>query len=895
VQLAQQAHADAQTLLSKSFVSSAPDSDAARPRDQLSPHVLLPGSRSPARAVQLAPHPPGSRSFTARAPSTGCLDQPPSNRHRPSALVRTIRAIVSLASRQVRRPSIDFGVSSAAALHNRELLREKGDDLGRLVTEQPYSVMTMGSEFRPVEQVKMLLSDHPLWERWEEGLTHGVTYPMAPYDAGEMHLDLQEQLVRGNHKSAIECIGVLDELNVIDTSHGYSFCLPAEALLDIHEAAAAPHGVVHQGTIDEFGKHVSKDRPTHDQSFSARVGGQSINSRCLMDLLTPCVFGHALLRLIHFILHLRRIHPGRRIYLQKVDFKAAYRRIHLSTTMVSKCVTVVRDLAFVSLRMPFGGRPCPSLFADFSEVITDLSNTIARDPSWEPSDLHSPLQHLIPATINEPDDAPFAQALPTSVNLPDDEGDYKADVYIDDILAAMLDDDEGCVRGSAAALLAIHSVGRPVASDEPIARDELTAEKKLVAESLLEEKKTTLGWVLDTRRLLISLTMDKYSAWAATILFVLATEYITYKVLETMVGRLNHVCFIIPNARHFMSRLRWLLESSGSGRKIPLRPQVMADLRLWLQFLEMAHRGISLNMVSLRTPTHVIRTDAAEHGIGGFCGLSGVGWRLEMPPDCRVGAREGITLNLFEFLGSVVGIWFEIHAGRVPPYSCLLAQGDSTTAAGWLRKSNFAEHSHPLQLETSRHLAFILLAASVLLYSQWFPGEDNGTSDVLSRDFHLTDHQLTQLLLIAIPSQVPPSFVISPLPLEISSWVISLLRSQPLTEELRKAPTRSSTWRGLVGPDGSDKSSYLTTSTLKPFSPASGPASSGPLPPPSEQLDFQARLTTSLRHPPSPVPSMLWHRPSWKPVFRTPEKPTKGALHDFYSVSTGATATQTIT
>jgi hypothetical protein len=179
--------------------------------------------------------------------------------------------------------------------------------------------------------------------------------------------------------------------------------------------------------------------------------------------------------------------------------------------MVSKCVTVVRDLAFVSLRMQFGGRPCPSLFGDFSEVITDLSSTLAGDPSWDPDTLYSPLQHLIPPTLDEPDDVPFAQTLPTSVQLPDDDGDYKADVYINDILVAMLGDDEGCARGSAAALLAIHSIGRPVASDEPIAWDELTAEKKLITESLLKEKKTILGWTLDTRRLLISLTMDKYT------------------------------------------------------------------------------------------------------------------------------------------------------------------------------------------------------------------------------------------------------------------------------------------------------------------------------------------------------------------------------------------------
>lgn len=151
----------------------------------------------------------------------------------------------------------------------------------------------------------------------------------------------------------------------------------------------------------------------------------------------------------------------------------------------------------------------------------------------------------------------------------------------------------------------------------------MTAEKKLIAESRLEEVKTTLGWLLDTRRLLIGLPMEKYSSWAAAVWVMLLTASCHYESLDTLVGRLNHVCYVIPQARHFMSRLRWVLLQSRKGRAIELRQQVLADLRLWLRFLLMAHEGISLNLVAFRVPTHVFRSDAAEHGMGGFCGLSG--------------------------------------------------------------------------------------------------------------------------------------------------------------------------------------------------------------------------------------------------------------------------------
>jgi hypothetical protein len=552
-------------------------------------------------------------------------------------------------------------------------------------------------------------------------------------------------LLGASLSSSSSWLAELTALNSTDVKHGYSFCLPEAALSEIAGAAVAPHGIVQQGTINELGQYMSKDRPTHDQSFSARREGRSINDRCIMEALTPCVFGHALLQIIHFILHLRRTSPKKRIFIQKVVFKSAYRRMHLSTDMAAKCITVVGGLAFVSLRLPFGGRACPSLWSDVSETITDLSNALALDTTWNPETLHSPLQHLIPQTVSEPESVPFAKALPTSVTIPKSDGTYKADIFIDDLISIILDDGAGCKRGAASSLLAILTVGRPVAIQEPVPRHKLTAEKKLIAESLLEEVKTTLGWLLDTRRLLIGLTMEKFAAWSASIHFMVIVEACSYDELETLVGRLNHVCFIIPLARHFMSRLRWLLQGARAGRGIRLRPQVLADLRLWLSFLRIAFEGISLNLISFRAPTHVLRSDAAEHSIGGFCGLSGKAWSLELPPDCRVGCREGISLNLFEFLGGIISVWVEILAGRVQAGSCLLAQGDSTSATGWLRKSNFSDNNHPLQLEAARHLAFIILDAGVLLYSQWFAGKKNGMSDSLSRDTHLSARELTSL------------------------------------------------------------------------------------------------------------------------------------------------------
>ena len=62
--------------------------------------------------------------------------------------------------------------------------------------------------------------------------------------------------------------------------------------------------------------------------------------------------------------------------------------------------------------------------------------------------------------------------------------------------------------------------------------------------------------------------MEKLAAWSASIHFMVIVGVCSYNDLETLVGRLNHICFMIPLARHFMSRLCLLLKVARPGRGI---------------------------------------------------------------------------------------------------------------------------------------------------------------------------------------------------------------------------------------------------------------------------------------------------------------------------------------
>ena len=117
---------------------------------------------------------------------------------------------------------------------------------------------------------------------------------------------------------------------------------------------------------------------------------------------------------------------------------------------------------------------------------------------------------------------------------------------------------------------------------------------------------------------------------------------------------------------------------------------------------------------------------------------------------------------MLEFVASTIGPWIDLLEGSLPPLSCILSMTDNTTTNGWLKKLNFPDDSED---ETDAHLAYKMELAHahslrlldnwVKEYSQWFAGKYNDVRDSLSRDLHLDNEQLTQLLTSSVPSQLP--------------------------------------------------------------------------------------------------------------------------------------------
>ncbi len=78
----------------------------------------------------------------------------------------------------------------------------------------------------------------------------------------------------------------------------------------------------------------------------------------------------------------------------------------------------------------------------------------------------------------------------------------------------------------------------------------MVAKDKLLAEGSLSETKVILGWLFNFRALTVSLPDHKFITWTAAIQKMITLKRTTSKDLDTTIGRMGHVGFVIPWVYH---------------------------------------------------------------------------------------------------------------------------------------------------------------------------------------------------------------------------------------------------------------------------------------------------------------------------------------------------------
>jgi hypothetical protein len=635
--------------------------------------------------------------------------------------------------------------------------------------------------------------------------------------------------VRGNHKGAEINADYMRKVIEEEVARGWLLVLPNDAHQLLPESLLGPIGLVFQTSINELGEDIEKERPTHDLSFKAVPDFVTcLNGRVDEDRLTPCKYGRALSRFIHYIVWLRRQEPSMPIYLTKSDWKAAYRRFHNHPAIASRCIIRWEDKEYVALRMTFGGRPFPSIWSDFAELACDLANDLlrsGRDGTFFETD---ELQRLPQAPEVADPNVPFGPARPMAIP-PFPDTLPMCDVFLDDTFCAMLERDWRL--GRAILPYIIKFFGRPKDPDEPLVRDACLSMTKFLAEATPEETKVVLGWQLDTRRMTIALPPNKANGWSASIDKILTERTAPAKDLEQLVGRLEHASYVIPGSSYFLGDIRAAKDAAVRSKtsRCILRETVRQDLHLWKELLQYAKDGMSMDMLTTRHPNHWCRNDACARGIGGYNLRSGRAWQLELPAELLFRA----SINMLEFLGSYINFALAVHDGHIKPGDIFFVETDSTSAQGWLRKTNVTKEERSLLRTVTRALARLQMKTKAVVWAKHLAGKLNDVSDVLSRDTHLSTTEITNLLFSHVPDQLTEDFQISPLPDAIVSEIFSWLERQTPKEEWRSDHTRSAHSTGTCGCAFLSSSSSPTTpsSTASAVLPgrASGSHSPGPI------------------------------------------------------------------
>ena len=790
-------------------------------------------------------------------------------------MVQNIRNLLKISS-PMRPSSFKFEATEEAAIFNFKLLKTHDFHLERLLHIPPNSVTAYGSEFKTADQLEPLLGHHHRWQALQERLEQGADFPLAKISEETRQKDFDAAFQRGNHKSATTHLPFLASALKGEVEKGWAIIIKKEDARHYPKLELAPMGVAEQTGISATGEFVTKKRITHDLSYPGAFSGQSVNSRVDDSLLEPCMFGHTLLRVVHRIVHFRIRNPNKIVWIRKEDFKSAYRRVHLrASSATTSAVSIEFDnklYVLIPLRLPFGGAPCPSDFCVISDVITDTINDLMENQAWIPADVHSNYVSHIPAAIAIKDDIPFVQGRPLSVTLPaNDNG--AADCFVDDIITIAVDVDDNLQRATAAPCTVIHALAHSSSTHTSVIRQNMIADDKNEAEGGPEERKICLGWLLDTRRLLVILPSHKFVAWTLQTNAMIKQKTANNADLSSLLGRLEHVAIVIPMFAHFLNNIRTLqITASTSDHNVRINARTKTDLRLSLIFLRKAEAGVSMNLITFRSPDKIYINDASEHGLGGFA-THGRAWRWHIPSELQGRAH----INLLEFLAQLISIWIDIIEGTTKAQDCLLGMGDSTAAMGWLRRSNFREAEESdnewlVKQDVARKVAEVVLQADAVLYRQWFRGEDNVVADSLSRDcFFLSPIAHEHFLFQTTPSQLPRNFKILPVPAEIDCFISSTLARLPV-QQLRCKPQKPSDLaRSKIGALSSIASDWKNQSIL-----TDSPNS-------NKTYSWQRSHKLSEKHPSlealtnlwwkaqSVPPSHMWLRPSGQTTGRTPD------------------------
>lgn len=235
-----------------------------------------------------------------------------------------------------------------------------------------------------------------------------------------------------------------------------------------------------------------------------------------------------------------------------------------------------------------------------------------------------------------------------------------------------------------------------------------------------------LGIVIDTDKMECRLPEDKLSALRVEVERAARLRKIKLRELQSLLGKLNFACRIIPMGRIFNRRLA----AATAGVFAPhhyvrLGAELRGDLRVWASFLE-CFNGRALWMSDAVSSFDIdLFTDAAGSvGFGAFCQGH---WCFERWPLVwieRGWVKNMALLELFPILVAVV-VWGDLFRNRKICFHC--------DNMGVVLAINQLSASSPPVVKLLQQLVLECLALNAWVMARHVAGISNDIADALSR------------------------------------------------------------------------------------------------------------------------------------------------------------------
>ena len=237
-------------------------------------------------------------------------------------------------------------------------------------------------------------------------------------------------------------------------------------------------------------------------------------------------------------------------------------------------------------------------------------------------------------------------------------------------------------------------------------------------------------------------------------------DTVTYKHMQTFLGKVFHVIKCSPPARRFTARLLDLFRSMSRAGEATISYQAKLDTAWMLAFLP-AFNGVTL--IKAETADHVAQVDACPVGAGGICDGHGF-YRLAFPEGILQCHFAIAALECFNVLVAC-RLWCKEWAGK---RILLLSDNWATVCA-----ANSGSAVDPLIRAAIREIWWLSAVHDVDLVIRHRPGAELVTADALSRAELSREHEERLRVILAnsneLERNIPMELLSPPLPIQTLS------------------------------------------------------------------------------------------------------------------------------